>query len=121
MKTRIFASLLPIFTLIIPLSSYSQNTPSVLNQPEKKTTYSLSLGNQFHISNNTLYFSSDIRVGDRVFIADLKGKKIFGYEHELDISRITLPKITPGMYIVSILRKGTVINKHQIMVGMSSN
>lgn len=120
MKKGIFTSLLFVLTLIT-LSTFSQeNYDSIINNTKGKSTYTLSLGHRFNVIENMLYFTSDMRNGDKIFISDLKGKRIFGYVHEMDISRIKLPEIAPGIYVVSKIRNGNLVNKNQVVMGVSS-
>ncbi len=98
----------------------TQEMPSSIVPTGKKSMYSLGFGHQFTVIENMLHFTSDMRTGDRIFISDMKGKRIFGYVHELDISRIKLPVIKPGIYIVSKIRNGKLVNKNQVVIGLSS-
>ena len=120
MKRLIFTSLSLTITLLT-LSIFSQgNYDSIIDNTRGKSTYTLSLGHRFNVIDNMLYFTSDMRTGDKIFISDLKGKKIFGYVHEVDISRIKLPEIAPGIYVVSKMRNGSLVNKNQVIMGVSS-
>ncbi len=120
MKRGIFTSLFLILTLVT-LSIFGQeNSDSKIINTEGKSTYILALGHRFNVIENMLYFTSDMRSGDKIFISDLKGKRIFGYVHEVDISRIKLPEIASGIYVVSKIRNGNLVNKNQVVMGVSS-
>lgn len=120
MKAGIFTSVFLILTLVT-LSTFGQeNWDSIIINTKGKSTYTLAFGHRFNVIENKLYFTSDMLNGDKIFISDLKGKKIFGYVHELDISKIRLPEITPGIYIVSRVRDGNLVNKNQVVMGVSS-
>ena len=82
----------------------------------RKETYLLPLENHFRVSGNTLLFSINMRIGDKIVITNLKGKKIMGYIQEVDISKIILPKITNGVYLVNQIRDGTVIQTDRIVI-----
>jgi hypothetical protein len=118
-----------LFLLVVLISFHlfadeNNNTLQAQDSPKSIVTsggksYSLAFGHQFSVIENKLFFNSDMRTGDKIFISDMKGKKIFGYVHELDISRIRLPEIKPGIYVVSKMRNNNIVNKNQVVIGLS--
>jgi hypothetical protein len=80
-------------------------------------SYSLELGNRFSVINEALHFPMTLSIGDKVVISNVKGKRIFGYVHEMDISRIKMPALPSGIYIVSLLRSGRQLLANQIVIG----
>lgn len=111
--------MLIIFGIVIFCSFqlFSQEDKIVITNKE---TYLLPLENHFRISGNTLLFSVNMKVGDKIVITNLKGKKIMGYKQEVDISKIALPKMSKGVYLVNQIRNGSIIQTDRIMVVGSS-
>ena len=106
-----------LFLITLLLFSASANENYAKNAGQ---SFELPLMNRFRVVENVLYLNCDMRMGDKIVISDMKGKRIFGYTHEVDISKLKLPAITPGMYLVSRIRNGRLINKNQVVIGMAS-
>lgn len=81
-----------------------------------KESYLLPLENHFRISGNTLLLSANMRTGDKIVITDLKGKRVLRYSHEVDISKIALPKLSKGIYLVTQIRNSSVIQSDRLVI-----
>jgi len=93
---------------------------STIKHVSYKESYLLPLENHFRISGSTLLLSANMKTGDNIVITDLKGKKLFGYTHEVDISKIAMPKLSKGMYLVTQIRNSLVIQTARITLVRSS-
>lgn len=105
-----------IIFVIITFFSFQLSAQEDYGTITTKETYLLPLENHFRISGSTLLFSVNMRIGDKIVITNLKGKKIMGYIHEVDISKIILPKVTNGVYLVNHIRDGSVIQTDRIVI-----
>jgi len=100
-------------------SATTQQTP--IKKLLKRESYSIPLENRFKITGNKLILGNTVKTGDKILITDMKGKTLFHYIHEVEMSKVTLPRMTPGTYMVTQIRKGFVVSTNRVTVVMKSD
>ncbi len=85
-----------------------------------KELYLLPLENNFRMSGNNLLFSAFIKIGDDIIISNLKGKRVLVYTHEISLSKIPLSRLSKGMYFVSLMRNGSIVQTDKIIISVNS-
>lgn len=98
---------------------YCRETPCDLLVTVPKI-YSTSILNVFpNPTNNTLHFNiNSPSIGDAIILMNMQGKQI----KKIDIQSTTkdnvfsVTSLTPGLYVVLVLNKNSIIEKHKIIV-----